>query len=174
MVGSGLKYAAKYGDDVAAALRHGDDFRGVLQVKHAEMAAVAAAFKRGKDFKSAKLGKNLVDAGWSKPGLIGFDAHHLVAPGAMPGAATHLKSLGVDLDSAANGVWLPRNATFRKDLGVNPKTITHANITNRYYEDVGKQILNIHSKAEVEAYLAGLRQKLLDGTYPKEWTTVAE
>ena len=70
--------------------------------------------------------------------------------------------------------FLPKNVAARAASGVNPKSITHGNLTDRYYKDVAREIKKRHSKEEIEGYLADLRAMLLDGSYPQDWTTVAK
>jgi len=61
--------------------------------------------------KSARLAKNLTTMGCGKPSGDA-EAHHMVRKTAINTASAQsqalLRSLGIDIDEAANGVWLPR------------------------------------------------------------------
>lgn len=67
---------------------------------------------------SAKLGRNLQNAGYKEPEGVDAQAHHIVPCGCKKAsfAQSILAKHGIDIDSADNGVWLSQKghaATFR-------------------------------------------------------------
>jgi hypothetical protein len=91
-----------------------------------------------------------------------YAAHHMVASGAEKAAEARdiLKQHDIDIDSAINGVFLPRkrgisNAVYHPELH-----------TNAYYERVNQLLRNANTKSEVIDVLKYIRQQLLNGTFP--------
>lgn len=134
----------------------------------AQAARLAARAARPKPIKvpgickssSEKLGKALEAAGHIRP--PGSAAHHIVAGNAniAAPARTVLQKFGIEINSAANGVFLPANRTV---AGVTRAAI-HSEVHSRaYYQAVNQAIQTATTRAEAEAILNSLRQSLLSG-----------
>lgn len=114
-------------------------------------------------YSSARLGANLVRAGFAQPAETA--AHHIVAGGAARAAPARavLQRFGIGIDEAANGVFLPANK-----LSANPTgAAVHAKIhTDRYYAAVNQLLGRATSRQQVIQSLAYIRQRLLSGGFP--------
>jgi hypothetical protein len=95
----------------------------------------------------------------------GTTAHHMVpfSAGTSPAAGAaarqaaaarrHLERIGVDVNSAANGVFLPRGY----------HRVLH---TNRYYAEVANRVRVARTPAEAAQILDRIRRELLAGKFP--------
>jgi hypothetical protein len=106
---------------------------------------------------SRTLGNNLTEAGLSRP--TGYAAHHIVPAGdrrymAAVRARKILDHWGIEIDSAANGVWLPHK--IRIDSAAYHRVI-HA---GRYYDEVARLLDGARSKPEAMEILKEIGRKL--------------
>ncbi|WP_164016539.1 AHH domain-containing protein [Pyxidicoccus trucidator] len=112
---------------------------------------------------SKRLAANLESAGVRRP--QGTDAHHIVAANAEAAGSARavLHRFGVDIDDAANGVFLPSNSHV-----INPAPgSVHSTIhTNEYYSAVDFALRRARSRQDVLEILSQLRQMLLSGSLP--------
>ncbi len=95
----------------------------------------------------------------------GTDAHHIVAAsadGASPARGV-LRRFGVDIDDAANGVFLPSNSNV---VTAAPGSIHSTVHTKAYYDKVNDLLLMAGSRQDVIATLHLLRRLLLAGQFP--------
>ncbi|MEV4482529.1 SpvB/TcaC N-terminal domain-containing protein [Micromonospora coxensis] len=92
-------------------------------------------------------------------------AHHIVASGAKAAAPAraHLASLGVGINEAANGVYLPRFVSSANPLGAAVHSTTH---TPAYYDAVNRLILQAKTPAQARATLQWIGQQLATGKWP--------
>lgn len=102
---------------------------------------------------SRALGRALEAAGIARP--AGSAAHHVVA-GSAPGAAAAratLQRLGVGINDAANGVFLPgaRHASLH---------------TAEYFEAVNRALAGATTRAQAEQILQSIARGLQAGTFP--------
>jgi hypothetical protein len=118
------------------------------------------ATKRAASSPSYQLGKALEKAGVERP--AGTAAHHIVPTSAAGGekARQKLASLGIDLNDAVNGVFLPANKSVANPTGAAVHSTLH---TTKYYQKVAKIIENAETKEEAEAALNMIRNSLLNG-----------
>lgn len=106
-------------------------------------------------FNSGRLGRNLEDAGFAKPG-DGYQAHHIVPGGSYRGnadldeAREILLRNGVDPNEASQGVWLPSG--------------WHQSVhTNDYFAMLRRRLSEADGDAaDVRGVLGDIRQDLLD------------
>ncbi len=112
---------------------------------------------------SKRLAASMEAAGVKRP--PGTDAHHIVAANAelAKDARLVLRRFGVDIDDAANGVFLPSNANIVSPAPGSLHSTVH---TNSYYNYVNRALMSARSRADVMAILDRLRQMLLAGTLP--------
>ena len=148
------------------------------QLEHAVTEAIPQA-ERGltdlgehspaKDFvqeapSSRKLGQNLEDAGTVRPDDTA--AHHIVAGSRNnPDAAAARKILDdpenqIGINSAENGVFLPKNTNVANPIGAVVHSTVH---TNDYYRAVNQILSGAQSRDEVIAALDYIRSELLAG-----------
>jgi hypothetical protein len=109
---------------------------------------------------SRALAANMESAG--SPRSAGSAAHHIVA-GASPRAAEARSVLGrhgIDINDAANGVWLPATKQSPNGAGAAVHSTTH---TVRYYTEVNRILGGATSRGEVLDALGSLRGRLLGG-----------
>ncbi|MER6591182.1 SpvB/TcaC N-terminal domain-containing protein [Micromonospora purpureochromogenes] len=92
-------------------------------------------------------------------------AHHIVASGAKAAAPAraHLTSLGVGINEAANGVYLPRFVSSANPLGAAVHSTTHS---PAYYAEVNRLILQTKTAAEARNVLAYIGKQLAAGPWP--------
>ena len=114
---------------------------------------------------SEVLGNNLRAVG-DHPPHAGYEPHHIVpsnAGGAAMGAVRmKLAALGVDLNSAENGVWLP---TSRSPIGA--PGAYHPRLNNaEYLEAVARSFTDARTKGQAEAILRDIKGQLLSETFP--------
>ncbi|CAN5539928.1 hypothetical protein BH09VER1_BH09VER1_23980 [soil metagenome] len=115
---------------------------------------------------SEALTKNLKRVGVLTPGEGRFAAHHLVAKGDERATAVRaiLQREGIDIDEAANGVFLPRDAEYEKQLpGFGPP---HSKIhTDAYYIALSDRLSSVPS-GQVRDELQKIASELIEGTFP--------
>jgi RHS repeat-associated protein len=137
--------AANTGRILRALGKHGDE--AVELARNAGKAARTAAPS------SRALGRALEAAGHVRP--PGSAAHHIVAgsaPGAEAARAT-LRKLGIDINDAANGVFLP--------------AAQHAALhTNAYYAAVNKALEGVTTQSQALQILKTIGQTLQAGKLP--------
>jgi RHS repeat-associated protein len=106
------------------------------------------------------LGRNLVAAGYAKPPESA--AHHIVAGGKPDAkeARDILDQFGVDINDAANGVWLPRFLS-----SANPyDTAVHSKVhSDDYYRNVNSRVRAAKSREELVEIIDDIRAELLAG-----------
>jgi RHS repeat-associated protein len=116
----------------------------------------------GRSANSTVLGQNLeAVSGATRP--ANSAAHHIVS-GEAQGAAQARAILareGIDINEAANGVFLPAN----RSVAV-PPAQTHSTVhTNAYYNAVNQRLADA-APGTVRSVLADIAQELLNGTFP--------
>jgi hypothetical protein len=95
---------------------------------------------------------------------VGEAAHHIVAKGARAAdlARRKLQGLGISIDAAVNGVFLPSTRAY---IG---KASNHLTLhTKRYYSEVNRWFADVATKEEAIEVLSRIRNKLLEGTFPR-------
>ncbi|NJK32071.1 MAG: hypothetical protein HC927_06435 [Deltaproteobacteria bacterium] len=111
-----------------------------------------------------KLGRALVVAGVPRP--PNHAAHHIVAhtaERARPAQRT-LERLGIGLDDAANGVFLPRNAAGQ---AASPRAAYHPSLHSyKYYDAVNNALDGVQTKEQAMGILDGIASQLRAGTFP--------
>ena len=112
-----------------------------------------------------ELAKNLTAQGVTRPAETA--AHHIVASGAKAAkpARDHLVNvLKMNVDEAANGVYLPRFANSPNPGGA----VAHSSLSNNaaYYNEVNRLILQTKTAAEARTVLADIGRRLLAGKFP--------
>ena len=119
-----------------------------------------SAAKKATKSSSYQLGKALERTGTKRP--AGTAAHHIVPTSAAGGekARQKLASLGIDLNDAVNGVFLPANKSVANPTGAAVHSTLH---TNEYYQKVARIIENVGTKEEAEAALKMIKDSLLNG-----------
>lgn len=112
---------------------------------------------------SKRLAANLEAAGMRRP--PGTDAHHIVAANAEAAgpARAVLRRFGVDIDDAANGVFLPSNTSVASPAPGSAHSTVH---TKDYYNTVNDALNSAGSRQDVLKALDRLRQRLLSHTLP--------
>ena len=92
------------------------------------------------------------------------DAHHIVAANALGAAVSKelLKGAGIDINSPANGVYLPSNLRSANPTGATVHSVVH---TTRYYAQVERR-LKLVGEAGVANELNRIREELQNGTFP--------
>ncbi|MCR2037679.1 DNRLRE domain-containing protein [Adlercreutzia caecimuris] len=109
---------------------------------------------------SRKLRANLVKAGFKEP-KYKHAAHHIVPGGSKSAqeARDHLKRLGIGINDAANGVFLPT----KRGVG---KGAHHPSLhTKKYITEVTRKIGKAQTKKQAEKILADIREELLDDRF---------
>jgi hypothetical protein len=119
--------------------------------------------KLGRAADSKVLGDNLEAVGKVRPDNSA--AHHIVAGGANNTYAKStrelLKDADIDINEAANGVFLPRNSKYLID-----EATSHASMhTGTYYETVYNRLKDL-SKKDIRNELVKISDELLNGTFP--------
>ena len=113
---------------------------------------------------SKKLGSNLEDSGAPRPDDTA--AHHIVA-GTDPRAGVArqiLAKFGIDINSADNGTFLPKNSNVPNPNGAQVHSTLH---TDAYYREVDQLLSKATSRQQAIAILNYIRQQLLAGTFPQ-------
>ncbi|WP_313318754.1 RHS repeat-associated core domain-containing protein, partial [Pseudomonas sp.] len=121
---------------------------------------------------SKALGKNLESSGVPRPQNTA--AHHIVGDSAKLAAPARaiLNKHGIDVDGAANGVFLPNR--FNTDVSV-PGILHNGKHPNSYFESVNKIIANADAAGGKDAVLkaiGNIRQKLLDAPRESSWKDI--
>jgi hypothetical protein len=121
------------------------------------------AQKLGRNPSSTVLGENLEAVGKTRPSNSA--AHHMV-----PGRASYfnaqnarqiLQREGIDINEAANGVFLPKSSKYVID-----DATSHSRVhTNKYYDNLFARLSNAPS-GKVRNELDKISQELLNGTFP--------
>jgi hypothetical protein len=124
---------------------------------------VAKAAHTATVWSSKRLAKALIRAGKVRPD--GADAHHIVAGGhewAEP-ARKVLAKVGIKLDEAVNGVFLPATKNSPNPLG----SQVHRPLSNieAYYKKVNSALEGLTTRKAVEAKLQEIAQQLTNGTF---------
>jgi len=111
---------------------------------------------------SRALGANLEAAGIERPAESA--AHHIVAGNASQAAEAReiLARAGIDINSASNGVFLPRNLSVANPSGAAVHSIIHTNV---YYNAVNVA-LRIARPGMVADTLLDIAEQLLSNTFP--------
>ena len=111
-----------------------------------------------------KLASAPTNAGEPRP--EGYEPHHMV-PSRAGGAAMdelrqRLQGMGIDLDGATNGVWLPSARAPENASGA-----YHPRLNNAEYNDalVGR-LAGVTDRGRAEAILADVKVELKNGTFP--------
>ncbi len=115
----------------------------------------------GRNPSSRLLGQNLDAVGVARP--ANSAAHHIVAGADVRAAQARaiLRREGIDINEAANGVFLPRSSGVAR-----PPATTHSRIhTNRYYESLTERLQNAQS-GTVQDVLREIADEVLSGTFP--------
>ncbi|MEX0297122.1 RHS repeat-associated core domain-containing protein, partial [Pseudomonas putida] len=121
---------------------------------------------------SKALGKNLETSGVTR--LKNTAAHHIVgdtAKLAAPGRAI-LKKHGIDVDGAANGVFLPNR--FNTDVSV-PGILHNGKNPNSCFESVNEILTNVDAAGGKDAVLkaiGNIRQKLIEAPRSSNWKDI--
>jgi RHS repeat-associated protein len=109
------------------------------------------------------LGANMEAAGTARPPHTA--AHHIVAstsPKAAP-ARQQLSNVGIDINDARNGVFLPRSSSSPNPTGASPHSRIH---TNDYYAYVNDLMSGARNASEAGDVLNHVRNQLLGGYWP--------
>lgn len=112
---------------------------------------------------SRVLARNMEQAGTVRPKDTA--AHHIVAGGAKKAAdgRAALKEVGIDINSEANGVFLPRNKKSSNPTGAAVHSKIHTKV---YYDAVNDTLADVSSREEAVDVLSDIRSQLLSGGYP--------
>jgi RHS repeat-associated protein len=112
---------------------------------------------------SARLASSLQAAGFARP--VQSAAHHIVAGSARAAAAGRqvLNRFGININSAANGVFLPANRRSANAAGAAVHSTLH---TQAYYAAVNMRLAAATTRAEAEAILLSIQRNLLSGKGP--------
>lgn len=148
-IAEGLEAAGKTGDDALDAARAAQEF--------ARLRAVPG--------DSRKLRRALEAAGLVAP--VETDAHHIVAGGARLADESRniLARLGIDINSAPNGVFLPSNKT---SIGAGLGPSTHRSLhTPEYHQAVLRALERAQTREDALEILDVLRTKLNSGWAPR-------
>jgi len=120
----------------------------------------------GRGGDSSILGKNLEAIGVARPGPGTVAGHHIVAHGDQ--RAVNIRSIlqreGIDIDEAANGVFLPRSSKFADqmpELGP-PHSRIH---TDNYYSALETRLGSV-APGEVRDELQRIAVELVTGDFP--------
>lgn len=108
------------------------------------------------------LARALEAAGHSRP--PGAAAHHIVAGNARLAdpARKILRKLGIGINEASNGVFLPATRTSPNPTGAAVHSTLHTRV---YYRQVNRRLGSATTRAQAERILAEIRQILLDGGF---------
>jgi hypothetical protein len=117
---------------------------------------------------SRKLGRNMIRAGCAKPVGTSPEAHHIVAKARKTQAAIRARELlrdyGVDVDEAANGVWLPKSANPSVTRAMRHSTM-HNETLDQHIFDRLKAAADIGGQPGIRQALAQIRGEMLNGTF---------
>ncbi len=123
-------------------------------------AATGVAAAKPAVYSSRACGRALEKAGHVRP--PGAAAHHIVAGNAKYAEKSRalLQRLGIGINDAANGVFLPATKATVNPTGAAVHSSIHTRI---YYESVHALLRRASSRKQAEAILAQIRRKLLTG-----------
>ncbi len=132
---------------------------GAQVVARAPTAKSAASVTRA---SRRALARALIAAGHMRP--RGAAAHHIVAVRAPAAARARdkLKQLGIGINEAVNGVFLPATRKSPNPTGAAVHTTLH---TNKYYQTVNSMLTRATTRAEAEEALRAIAQTLLAGGF---------
>ncbi len=93
----------------------------------------------------------------------GAAAHHIVARAAKRAipARVQLEGFGIEIDDAANGVYLPQSLASALGGAYHPRLHT-----NRYYAEVNRILLQALTRDDAIEILSEVRARLIDATFP--------
>lgn len=111
------------------------------------------------------------------PGIRNWEAHHIIPQGGTAGVfitmQNKLKSLGIDINSAANGVWLPVKSGVTPPVDyfniINTETLiewkvaSHKKHSTNYGDYLYARIKDLTTKEEILHEISQVRNLLLDG-----------
>lgn len=111
-----------------------------------------------------KLRNALNNAGDPEPSTP-HSPHHIVAGNSPKAAAARkrLEDLGIGINSADNGVWLPRSSSSPNPNGLSVHSKVH---TNEYYAYVNDLMSGARTKDEALDVIEHVRQQLIGGYWP--------
>jgi len=117
----------------------------------------------GRGASSRVLGRNLQAVGTLRP--TGSAAHHIVAGRSLYAVSARrmLRRAGVDINEAANGVFLPR---LRATRTLSPSAYHPSLHTRRYYTEVTRRLRGVRGRDEALEVLEQIRTDLLGGRFP--------
>jgi hypothetical protein len=112
--------------------------------------------------RGSALARNLMQSGAVRQ--AGEAAHHIVAKGARAAqpAREALVRVGVQVDEAVNGVFLPA-AREAISNAANHLTLH----TQRYYQAVNQALANVETRQDAVEALKMIKDRLLDGSFPR-------
>jgi hypothetical protein len=112
---------------------------------------------------SRALGAALEEAGFARG--AGEAAHHIVAGAAPEAAAARgiLQRLGIGINDAANGVFLPGTRAAENAAGAAVHSTIH---TSAYYQAVTRALGGATTQQEAIDILQGIGQSLQSGGFP--------
>lgn len=117
----------------------------------------------GRAGSSTVLSDNMIVFGKTRPADVA--AHHIVASGHSNAFAAQTRAIlqreGIDINEAANGVFLPKNRGYPNA----PETIHTLVHTNTYFQTVFNRINNAPS-GKIREELQKIADELLLGTFP--------
>jgi A nuclease family of the HNH/ENDO VII superfamily with conserved AHH len=92
-----------------------------------------------------------------KPGE-GYEPHHMIPSGDKRGAELQerLREVGIDINEAVNGVWLPKNS----DVPNNGETPHNETFRDSYFDELDRRFENANTRAEFEDRLNTLHNDL--------------
>jgi RHS repeat-associated protein len=122
----------------------------------AQGAAVSAAANGGSRALASALAANGVSRGSQEA------AHHIAAAGAKAAAPAReaLARVGIGIDDAINGVFLPVNRAAANPFGAAVHSTVH---TNAYYQAVNAALRNVRTREQAIEILGDMAQRLRSG-----------
>lgn len=148
--------------DVAATAQKVDKINDATKKADKVADAARTVTKKVSKPSSRKLAKNLEAAGIEKPTKYKVATHHIVA-GTEPDAAESRKILekfNIDINDAANGVYLPN------EKNAPTKALYHPPLNTKVYnENVYKMLKDATSREKAIETLKKIRDMLLNGTF---------
>jgi hypothetical protein len=122
----------------------------------------------GSDAK--KLRQNMVAAGMEEPDFAN-SAHHIVMSNTskktnpkMFALREKMKNLGIDINDADNGIFLPKSSAVKSNAG--SSLPAHSRIhTNTYKNKVYDTLINANTADEFRAGLQSIRTQIRGGTF---------
>ncbi|NDJ57436.1 hypothetical protein GWD52_10595 [Enterobacteriaceae bacterium 4M9] len=116
---------------------------------------------------AAVLRKNMEAAGKKTPDYKN-SAHHIVMSNSKDSRMVALREkmdeLGVKINSADNGVYLPTSSKVKKNSGTS--AIAHSRVhTDAYKQNVYDRLNDINNKSDFESELSKIADELKKGTF---------